>query len=56
MTTYTPERSCIYKVAYVSRGQAKHAKRVMHRKTKAVFKVYTCPFCGFKHIAHRRTT
>lgn len=50
------QRQCIGKIGYLDPSEAKDHAKKMHKKFKAKFSAYSCPFCGRYHVGTDRTT
>lgn len=46
---------CQGKVKYFTEKDAKVAAKYLHKKRKARFNVYSCGFCGARHIGTDRS-
>ena len=46
------QRSCLQKVAYVSRGEARNAAHAVEGCHGGRLKPYHCRFCGGWHVGH----
>ncbi len=49
------QRQCVGKRGYLDPSEAKHHAKLMHKKYKAKFAAYECPWCGLHHVGTNRT-
>ncbi len=49
------QRQCVGKRGLISESEARDHARAMHKKFKAKFSAYECPWCGLWHTGTDRT-
>lgn len=50
------QRQCVGKRGYLNPSEAKDHAKAMHKKYKARFSAYECPWCSRWHVGTDRTT
>jgi hypothetical protein len=51
--SFAEQKGCLRKKPYFSRTAAKRAKRQLKRRYGWENYIYSCRFCGFRHLATR---
>lgn len=49
------KRRCVGKYKHLTLDSAKAQAKALHKKYKARYDAYQCPFCGHFHVGHNRS-
>ena len=49
------DRQCKGKIGHVAEDEARRAAKLMHKRYKAKFSAYSCPWCKMWHVGTQRS-